>query len=252
MKNEISSRSHAAWQSRQTEMEIWYRNLIGDPGNAGVQLTGDYQPYSKYLAGLRGNIIDIGGGVGIVRDYLSPKTNYIVIDPSLCWREESWCALRNVFPSVEERRSFVQGMGEMLPFESNHFDSALSLWSLNHAINPEQCVIEMYRVLKPRGKSLVVLEDMEPHWGDVARRFWQRIGSRFGREVSAPLRWHQDEVGTLVKTIVYKLSGSSWPLQRDHSRIVEREWLRWIHGRFDIVDRSWNGGYLSFYLERRP
>ena len=55
---------------------------------------------------------------------------------------------------------FVKGTGEKLPFASGSFDVVLALWSLNHVIDPEQCIVEVDRVLKTGGRALFVLEDM--------------------------------------------------------------------------------------------
>lgn len=54
-------------------------------------------------------------------------------------------------------RKLVHGNGESLPFENNSFDYVICLGSLEHFINPEFGVQEIARVLKPGGKSAIML-----------------------------------------------------------------------------------------------
>lgn len=55
--------------------------------------------------------------------------------------------------------SFIQGNAETLPFADSTFDIVLSRLAIHHFPNPQRCVAEMARVLKPGGK--LVLIDME-------------------------------------------------------------------------------------------
>jgi hypothetical protein len=71
------------WEERQQEMEDWDEDLITDPAAAAHSFARGYAPYASLLAELSGEVLDVGGGIGIVRDYLSDSIEYTVIDPSL-------------------------------------------------------------------------------------------------------------------------------------------------------------------------
>ena len=47
--------------------------------------------------------------------------------------------------------------GEMLPFNNNFFDIACSMGVLHHIENPQPMIEEMFRVLKPGGKIILML-----------------------------------------------------------------------------------------------
>jgi ubiquinone/menaquinone biosynthesis C-methylase UbiE len=236
------------WQTRQTEMEDWYRQFASRD-NVAKALDSDYQPYAKTLATLRGSVIDIGGGAGVTAGYLNPKTEYVVLDPSSMWLCDEWTAISERISTSGPKPRRVAGVGEKLPFSANRFDAALAFWSLNHGSDPEQCVREMHRVLKPHGLALIVLEDMEPSWADTAHRAVQSIIARFS-ERPPRLNWHQPDISTTLATIRNKLSGQAWPLQSDHLRIRERDLRRWFKGRFKMTHRTWDGGYMSYQLRR--
>jgi ubiquinone/menaquinone biosynthesis C-methylase UbiE len=225
-------------------MEAWYRDLIATPHEAGLLLAKEYGPYAATLRELRGNLLDIGGGAGFVRDYLASNTYYIVIDPSAYWLNPIWRNVVHVFPSADKRPVFIRGVGEHLPFPPGVFDAVLALWTLNHAADPARVLAEMYRVLKPHGRSILILEDMAPSWGDLLQFTMLRLLRRTGRNVI-------DRFPSGIKRAAWhKLSRRPWPLQSDHIRITEIELKGWIADRFRVADRSWRGGYLSFELRR--
>jgi SAM-dependent methyltransferase len=230
-------------------MEEWYSDLIARPSDASSCFARDYEPYSFYLSNLRGSILDVGGGVGLVRDYLVGKVQYVVIDPSSTWLDQSWSTIATCFPSIKERGLFVKGIGELLPFASGSFDNVLAFWSLNHSIDPAQCISEIYDVLRPGGRALLVLEDMEPSWPDVlllcAHKIMKRLGIPLDREF-----YFNGGPGGAKRTILHKLLGREWPLQVDHKRIEEDLLRQWFEFRFRVINRDWTSGFLTYQLER--
>lgn len=52
--------------------------------------------------------------------------------------------------------SFVQANAESLPFEDDHFDIVTMSFGLRNVTDQQQALREMYRVLKPGGKALVL------------------------------------------------------------------------------------------------
>jgi SAM-dependent methyltransferase len=241
-----------SWRTRQVEMETWYNNLAKDPQAAADALKLEYQPYVGILSTATGVVLDVGGGAGFAGAYLRPETDYIVIDPSTSWRAAEWASISRRLSTAGASPILVRGVGEHLPFPANSFDAAFAFWSLNHAVDPQQCLVEMHRVLKTSGTVLLVLEDMEPTWSDTLERAWRGVRRRLGWRARYPMHWHQGEIQTVRATFEYKLSGKPWPLQRDHLRITNSDLRRWLHGRFTVVDRSWEGGFLSYRLISLP
>ena len=115
----------SGWSERQREMETWYWDLLNSPW-AADSLAQDYAPYASRLANLSGMILDIGGGVGLVRDYLGAETTYINLEPSRSWLRAEWCGLADRFPGLRANPFPVRGVGEYLPFASSQFDAVLA------------------------------------------------------------------------------------------------------------------------------
>ena len=239
----------SVWQARQGQMEEWYRQ-VATRANSADDLYNEYLPFAPFLGQLRGTILDVGGGIGLIREFLRNNSDYFVIDPSMYWLVQDWTSLSSRFPSVKGRPLFVRGLGENLPFAACSFDAVVSFWSLNHCFDPISCVLEMHRVVKPQGKALLVLEDMEPSWWDGILMCWRDVQHKCGYQSRVSLDWRQVNIATGKQTIKHKLSMSQWPLQSDHKRVYERELYSLFRRRFRLISRSWNGGYLHFQLEK--
>jgi SAM-dependent methyltransferase len=228
-----AARDGTRWRERQAEMERSYRELFASPAEAVLGYQNDYRPLAPLLGGYGGLVLDVGGGHGVARHYLPAATRYVVLEPSLEWLRPEWKSIAHVFPCLEEPACWVRGTGEELPFGTGLFSGVLSLWSLNHARRPQALVAEAWRVLRPGGRFLVVLEDMAPKWSDLGADAF-RAGPGAER-----LRVLGRKLWSLV---------AGWPLQSDHLRIRERDFLRWAVPGFTVARRDWLGAYLSFEL----
>ncbi|MDZ7949478.1 class I SAM-dependent methyltransferase [Nostoc sp. DedQUE09] len=238
------------WQERLIEMEGWYQDLSLNTESLNNCFLSDYSPYAPLLATISGDVLDIGGGIGLPRHYLPPNTNYIVIDPSLEWLKTDWSSLIDSFPCLEKKPDFIQGIGEYLPFPSQSFDAVLSFWSLNHASDPKLVFSEVARVLRPNGKFLIVLEDMIPQWLDllnpmfpakkVFNSFFYLLHPKLAQKIFP--RFHM-----FIKLLTYE----QWPLQNDHICILGSEIKDWAGYNFDITRRVWINQYLTFELRKK-
>jgi len=225
-------------EGRQAEMEAWYELLLDDPGQAGRLLAFDYQPHVQALSGMRGSVLDIGGGLGIPRQFLPQDCTYVVVDPSLLWRDERWTGLASHLPCLETPPSFIRGLGECLPFATGSQDVVLAFWALNHAASPERLVSEIGRVLRPGGRALLVLEDMIPSRRDILRR---------SAELARERKWL---AATEYARLLLGYGSREWPLQSDHVRVDEPALLQWAAPVLRLVRREWLGGFLTFEFER--
>lgn len=223
-----------AWPARQRAMERSYDELRRDPAEAARAFGYDYAPLAPFLQGLRGRVLDVGGGLGVTRHWLAAGVRYALAEPSPSWGTPGWEHLAVTFPCLRERPAEVRAVGEALPFADGAFDAVLALWTLNHARAPERMLEEAARVLRPGGRLLLVLEDMEPSWEDLT-------GKRYPAGAPHARRAALGKLLALVR---------GWPLQEDHVRIRERDLRRWLSGRFVAVRRDWLGVYLGYEATR--
>jgi SAM-dependent methyltransferase len=242
------------WKHRLGEMEEWYRNLVSDRQQAIGCFDFEYFPYARLLGDLTGCVLDLGGGIGVTRHFLSAARHYAVLDPSLDWLSADWTLLGENFPCVLSLPCFVHGLGEQLPFRNCSFDAVVALWSLNHVRDPGAVILEVHRVLAPGGRFIIVLEDMTPRWRDTLLPSPRFAGEARWR---ALLPSHRFTYGTrwpgmFVRKVRLTASREPWPLQSDHIRILERDIATWIKGRLKVKRREWIGRYLAFEFGHAP
>jgi SAM-dependent methyltransferase len=165
--DDLLTPARSEWAQRQGIMGASYRDLIADPSHAARAYHYDFESYVAHLTAYSGRVLDIGGGNGLVRHFLAPGVDYISLDPSIEWLEESWDVLGKDFPCLHQPIQFVRGVAEYIPFADGFFDGVLAFWSLNHCADPQRSLCEIARVLRPGGRCLLVLEDIEPPWRDI-------------------------------------------------------------------------------------
>jgi SAM-dependent methyltransferase len=226
------------WNERQTAMTAWYRDLLETPAAAAACFQRDYRQFAGLLSGLSGRLLDVGGGNGVVRHYLSAHVEYVVLEPELAWLDERWNTLVGRFPCLATPPCFIRGIGEYLPFGPASFDAVVAFWSLNHAARPAEVIAEAARVLKPGGALVLVLEDMVPRWRDlaVATLAWSR-----------PRRTARLTVDKVANAVL----GRPWPIQSDHVRLNEPEVRAWAKPALALAERRWIDGYLTLMFRRR-
>jgi SAM-dependent methyltransferase len=223
------------WHERQQEMVAAYRDLIADPTHARLAYRYDLEPFRGLLADWHGRILDVGGGNGLVRHILPPPCEYISLDPDVEWLDASWLSVADAFPCLNEPLTFVRALGERMPLADASMDGALSFWSLNHAVDPPRLIAELARVVRPAGRVLIVLDDVEPTWSDVLSG-----GYADERFTSRPaLAWQK-----------LRACLRGWPLQPDHLAIAENALAGWTAHAFRQRRRLWTGRYLTLELSR--
>ncbi len=99
---------------------------------------------------VRGRVLDIGAGHQQVRHYLPEDAMYIGLDyyeTAVNWYES---------------RPALFADGQQLPLADQSVDSVLLLDVMEHLPDPEQCVAEIRRVLKPGGSTVIQVPFMYP------------------------------------------------------------------------------------------
>lgn len=109
-------------------------------------------------------VLDIGCGDGTDLKQLSSKGAIVYgIDPS---EEFIKKAQINNPPGT-----FVNGVGESLPFEDNAFDIVVSKWAIQTSTNVPGILSEAARVLKPGGKLLYLTKHPWMQWLEKVRDY---------------------------------------------------------------------------------
>ena len=120
--------------------------------------------YRNILKELRGKTLDIGCGLG---EFV--KKNGSGIDPNpYC---VNYCKGKGL--------DVKTGKAERIPYKDKTFDSVFCLCVLEHLKKPEQSVKEMARVLKPKGKLVLIVPtecDFERDKTHV--KFWDKENTK--------------------------------------------------------------------------
>lgn len=118
--------------------------------NLGVGPRKDFIQFANFCD-FKGLILDVGVGPQKLPSHIEYNTKtdvrFIGIDPLVGEQPRGF--------------SFVQGLGEYLPFKDDLFDQVLFVTSLDHFIDPVVALIEAKRVLKKEGDICVWLGEKD-------------------------------------------------------------------------------------------
>ena len=114
------------------------------------------------------NILDVGCDGGNLTASLLRLGNVVGLDISNSFIDNAHKTYRGP--------SFLIGDGQRLPLKRESFDIVTCLEVLEHVPNPSDLVIEINRILKSKGRLIIIV----PNEGNILWRFiwyfWQRIG----------------------------------------------------------------------------
>ena len=121
-------------------------------------------------------VADLGCGTGQVSAALAPFVAHVIaVDSSAAMLQAAKKRLSR-FDNIELRR----GELEALPIDDARLDAATLMLVLHHVPEPERALGEIARVLKPRGRAVVV--DMLPHDRDSYRQQMGHVWLGFSDE----------------------------------------------------------------------
>jgi ubiquinone/menaquinone biosynthesis C-methylase UbiE len=120
------------------------------------------------LAHAGGNVLEIGFGTGLNLPCYPPHVRKVTtVDPNVGMYRRARRRIKQSGIEVDRR---LLG-GERLPFEDNTFDCVVSTFTLCSIEQVDQAMREVYRVLKPGGKPLLLEHGLSP---DPQVQKWQR------------------------------------------------------------------------------
>jgi ubiquinone/menaquinone biosynthesis C-methylase UbiE len=115
------------------------------------------------LAGKR--VLDVGSGKGRFARVLQEKH----LQSKIVAFDLAEAMLRCVPSEI----AACAGSMTALPFASASFDCAYATESLEHAVNIEEAVLEMCRVVKPGGRIAIIDKNIE-QWGKLETPSWEK------------------------------------------------------------------------------
>jgi|SRR5579871_2800359 len=134
----------------------------------------------QHLGALDGKrVLDAGSGKGRFARILREKNPGSLLYAFDLAEAMLHCVPRPIIPCA--------GSLTALPFADNAFDHAYATESLEHAVDIETAVAELCRVVKPRGRIVVIDKNVE-QWGRLETPAWERWFSR--RQLEKLLRRH--------------------------------------------------------------
>jgi ubiquinone/menaquinone biosynthesis C-methylase UbiE len=152
-------RLQAVLAERRTKSQEFFSSSAGQWDRVRDDLFGDrfHLAALAALADATWTVGDLGCGTGQVSASIAPFVEKVIaVDTSAAMLQAARKRLQS-FGNVDLRRGEI----EALPIDDARLDAATLMLVLHHVPEPERALAEVARVLKPRGRAIVV--DMLPH-----------------------------------------------------------------------------------------
>ena len=171
-------RLQAALAERRTKSQEFFSSSAGQWDRVRDDLFGDRFHLAALAAFAQGDwtLGDLGCGTGQGSAALAPfVARVIAVDGSAAMLQAARKRLQS-FDNVDLRR----GELEALPIDNSRLDAATLMLVLHHVPEPERALAEVARVLKPKGRAVVV--DMLPHERESYRQQMGHVWLGFSEE----------------------------------------------------------------------
>lgn len=151
-----NSPGYVTWELGQDKYEEWeagseyYKNQLKAYQE---EIMYDKCIYDRFP--ICGDVLDIGGGVGTVRQFMSEPNKLISIDPFADPLLSTPQIKKEAYSCLNQPLNFIQGNAEFLPFIKESFDVVHMRSMLDHVQVPDLALLEAHRVLKSNGFLLL-------------------------------------------------------------------------------------------------
>lgn len=147
---------YSDWSTGQQVYEQWEQD--GEDFKREVeafrnQIAYDRPVYEHFP--MTGDVLDVGGLVGTVREFLPAGTRFVSVDPFIDALERTPKAKREAYTCLAQPLNFLGGVVEFLPLQAQTFDWVHMRSMLDHVQVPDLALMEAHRVLRPDGSLLV-------------------------------------------------------------------------------------------------
>ena len=157
--NNRTTRDQKRWREGQRQYERWSRNRSAHDELQVYysEIEGIKEVYSEIP--IEGDCLDVGGHQGRLRRFLTEGQNYISCDPFIDVLDdlEKQPNLLKAYPFLVDPVNFICCDAEFLPFRSSCFQTVHMRSVIDHLLNPELALNEVYRVLESGGSLIVGL-----------------------------------------------------------------------------------------------
>ncbi len=140
-------------------MQLWGRLFAAgyDRAMAGPERAGLRDHRDRLISGVRGRVLEIGGGTGANLQFYGPKVRELIVaEPEMPMARRLEGRLR-MLPQLADRARIISAPAEGLPLPAGSCDFAVSTLVLCTVTDPARALAEIRRVLAPGG-SLIFLE----------------------------------------------------------------------------------------------
>ncbi|OGF68282.1 MAG: hypothetical protein A2Y62_02925 [Candidatus Fischerbacteria bacterium RBG_13_37_8] len=150
--------------------------------------------FNDYPSALNKDVLEIGIGIGADgTQWAKYAKSYTGIDIT----DEAIYATKLHFNILGLKGNFLKSNAESLPFHDNKFDIVYSHGVLHHILNIENALSEVYRVLRPKCKLILMLysKDSFNYWIRIQLyfRFWfllELLKKKFCFKIKEPWESH--------------------------------------------------------------
>jgi SAM-dependent methyltransferase len=150
------------WAFGQEEFESWFLEYLNngesDPNFYHDEVLRDAAIYEKFGILSKGRVLDVGGQLGHIRKFLAKNQEYCSVDP-FTQAHELAANRKNLFSTypLADPLNLIAGFAEFLPFREMSFQVVNMRSCLDHFFNPQQALLEAFRVLQPGGHLIIGL-----------------------------------------------------------------------------------------------
>lgn len=146
------------WEIGQEAFEKWESSGEGyDNQLNAYKKEIDYdRPIYEHFE-VNGDVLDVGGLTGTVREFLPEGSRLVSIDPYIEAVFKIPSARKEAYKCLSKPLNFLGALAEFIPFQSDSFDFVHMRSMLDHVQVPDLVLKEANRVLRLDGKLLVGL-----------------------------------------------------------------------------------------------